>query len=1055
MAVYSRLLLSSGGGIVSDTPKARQEEHTATLLIGLGGTGIDCLRTIKTQVYSRLIPDDPEASEPRYEHIRFLGVDRYSCGSDDDANPTMAPLEDPEFFSIDNPELLRIFANYKGLEKREELSWLRWEDIDVPELGSPITVIGLRQVGRFMMMDKSRAFMNRVEEEIIAARAGITDPKVNIHIFSGLCGGTGAGCFLDVCYMVRHIADRLGGAAVFGYFFLPDVNLSVIPFSDSRSRAFVSRNGYAAMQELDYCMGLRENGGGFTQMYQDHTEVAWKEPPVDMCHLICASDASGSAIGNAYDYAMSVTTEYVMDFLTRPVGSDAAFTLLPAQLSGLGLRARAAEEEKATGSTLAYCVIGGACACIPWREINTYLASALFEWFSCIGGNAPTRADVEKLAIAALARNASGVDDIYNFLYQELCFGFDRSFSPYLDDWKYVRDYGSQELITHYVNQKAVKCRDALRNSGYMSSAGSAMSLINRIREQLAAAIRDIERGPVFASGMISGGQGCNLLTVVDTLLKENTERWNQERAQGTLYHSDYQQAQLDFDQRRRRGLLDSDQKRFDDYEYALMMVQRNEVDLCCYQEMDNVLRQLRKQLVEADAFYRRLARVMDTLIQTFRENREALSSEGSMRPKESFAVPMMTVDELRRTLDNEVDRVNVPSVLDQFMSLFLDHEDAWIAEDEDKITGLVSRFFVDTVFHGFARRTITELLRDKYGLDSDEQLSAKLYEDWIRPLTEKARPLFPFNGEVWPESRTDRLAFLSVPGHFNPISAAARRMSDVDAGWTVRESPLTDRVLAVCCAWGLPMRAYLHCAEYENVYFSWTAPGVHSYEGKPVPGMSFNDWRGLLPLAPQSQERVSEPVRQITTEARNPDGEAGGSGNPDGQSPVRRPDMEFRAMRRKRQTLSERECAEILERGSSGVLAVLGDGGYPYAVPLSYVYHGGSLYIHCAQSGHKLDAVRECDKVSFCVVDQDRVVPEQYTTWFRSVIVFGRASVMADGEAIRDAIERLAVKYAPDDSAENRDAAIRRELDALCMVKIEVEHMTGKAAIELVGKKP
>ena len=163
---------------------------------------------------------------------------------------------------------------------------------------------------------------------------------------------------------------------------------------------------------------------------------------------------------------------------------------------------------------------------------------------------------------------------------------------------------------------------------------------------------------------------------------------------------------------------------------------------------------------------------------------------------------------------------------------------------------------------------------------------------------------------------------------------------------------------------------------------------------------------------------------------------------------------MEFRKMRRFQQELPEKECIEILERNTSGVLAVLGDGGYPYAVPLSYVYRGGGLYFHCAKSGHKLDAIKSCDRVSFCVIDQDRVIPEQYTTCFRSVIVFGRAGIMTDEDEIRDAIERLAVKYAPGDSKENRDAAIRREFGALRMVKIKVEHMTGKEAIELVRKR-
>ena len=94
-----------------------------------------------------------------------------------------------------------------------------------------------------------------------------------------------------------------------------------------------------------------------------------------------------------------------------------------------------------------------------------------------------------------------------------------------------------------------------------------------------------------------------------------------------------------------------------------------------------------------------------------------------------------------------------------------------------------------------------------------------------------------------------------------------------------------------------------------------------------------------------------------------------------------------FRPMRRHRQQLSQGDCAAILSRGTSGVLAVAGDGGYPYAVPLSYVYQEGTLFFHCAKAGHKLDALRRCSKASFCVIDQDQVVPPEYTTYFRSVI--------------------------------------------------------------------
>lgn len=159
-----------------------------------------------------------------------------------------------------------------------------------------------------------------------------------------------------------------------------------------------------------------------------------------------------------------------------------------------------------------------------------------------------------------------------------------------------------------------------------------------------------------------------------------------------------------------------------------------------------------------------------------------------------------------------------------------------------------------------------------------------------------------------------------------------------------------------------------------------------------------------------------------------------------------------FREMRRKKQVLSKEECELVLERGTSGVLAVLGEGGYPYAVPLSYVYTDGKIVFHCAKQGHKLDAIAKNDKVSFCVVDLDDIQPERYTTYFRSVIAFGRARVLEEEEK-RAAIEALAAKYTPDDP-EGRKQEIEREYRALCVVAIEIDHLSGKEAIELVRKK-
>lgn len=158
-----------------------------------------------------------------------------------------------------------------------------------------------------------------------------------------------------------------------------------------------------------------------------------------------------------------------------------------------------------------------------------------------------------------------------------------------------------------------------------------------------------------------------------------------------------------------------------------------------------------------------------------------------------------------------------------------------------------------------------------------------------------------------------------------------------------------------------------------------------------------------------------------------------------------------FRDMRRKKQLLPQDMTEEILRRGTSGVLALAGDGGYPYAVPISYVYDGEKLYFHCAKNGHKLDAIRREDKASFCVIAQDRIVPEEFTTYFRSVIAFGRIRVLEDETEKQSAIEKLALKYAPDSTLEDRQREIQREWIPLCMLEMTIDHLTGKEAIELV----
>jgi nitroimidazol reductase NimA-like FMN-containing flavoprotein (pyridoxamine 5'-phosphate oxidase superfamily) len=127
--------------------------------------------------------------------------------------------------------------------------------------------------------------------------------------------------------------------------------------------------------------------------------------------------------------------------------------------------------------------------------------------------------------------------------------------------------------------------------------------------------------------------------------------------------------------------------------------------------------------------------------------------------------------------------------------------------------------------------------------------------------------------------------------------------------------------------------------------------------------------------------------------------------------------------------------------------MACLGDEGYPYAVPLNYVYSGGRIYFHSAKEGHKIEAIAANPKVSFAVIDEDTIVSAEYTSYFRSVIAFGTARVV-EGEERWTAFTALVEKYSGDRPEDEK----RKEIDECTrahIVAIDIEHITGKEASE------
>ena len=156
-----------------------------------------------------------------------------------------------------------------------------------------------------------------------------------------------------------------------------------------------------------------------------------------------------------------------------------------------------------------------------------------------------------------------------------------------------------------------------------------------------------------------------------------------------------------------------------------------------------------------------------------------------------------------------------------------------------------------------------------------------------------------------------------------------------------------------------------------------------------------------------------------------------------------------FREMRRAKQQLPAEECVRVLKEQPRGVLSVCGDDGYPYGIPMDHWYDETEhkLFFHCAKTGHKLDAIAACDKVSYCVMDEGFREDGDWALHIKSVVVFGRMRVVADETKKREICTNLCRKFTDD------EAYLQKELETafarVNCLELRIEHMTGKLVKE------
>ena len=157
----------------------------------------------------------------------------------------------------------------------------------------------------------------------------------------------------------------------------------------------------------------------------------------------------------------------------------------------------------------------------------------------------------------------------------------------------------------------------------------------------------------------------------------------------------------------------------------------------------------------------------------------------------------------------------------------------------------------------------------------------------------------------------------------------------------------------------------------------------------------------------------------------------------------------EFRDILRKNKDIGVGEGTDLLVNETRGVLSVIGDGGYPYGMPMNHFYNAedGCVYFHCGRVGHRIDSLKNDNKVSYCVYEQGTRDGDDWAYNVRSVIVFGRIEIIDDPDTVACISRQLCYKFTRDEEYINGE--IEKYGAATLILKLIPEKITAKRVKE------
>lgn len=883
MATYDTMRISVNGGGVANANEKAPRDNSAHIFIGLGGTGVSALQIMKRMVYERLEPDDPHAEVPSYDRLAFLAVD-----SDKTNFPTRKAYHDldplTEFCDIGMADIKVVLANPDWLDQQENLKWFnhRHMTLDNATAGAG----GVRQMGRYLLTKSVNAadnnFYTKVRDAIKEAITIDNDPnrqanpEIYIHLFSGISGGTGSGTFLDACYLIRRVCSELqitGRANLYGYFYLPDINLSAPGIkSNTLNENYITDNGFAAMMELDYLMSGNNSGDSFSHNYGKYAVGASggiKLPPVDRCHLLSGTDMKGNPKKSGVQFATNSAAEYILNFMIAPTADmDGSNSLtLAGSINNLSSQLGGMASSRRHGGNYAYTVLGSASAIIPYKTFSTYLASYLFQYFETLRSNEPLPKDVDAVVnalrltlrdMASELRKGSSMLSINGKSYNTTALRNAISARDPLVAHKPLIDYMEQWEIDRQGMMKKNLVSLEAEIASYAADFDRPVAYLAKIFKHLQG-MMDADRGPYYICELIESKGVKHLVAVIKGMKDENESTLTRANGQRQFRIDQLREAAIAFQQKNPVVPAETRKKR---YLSEWEAYYENEDRIYTAGLLASLLEIIENGLISLRSdYYARFRNVWETLCQTFEDNRAAFDQNKVSLPENVIELVSWRDPSIRQSLDDGVTqklemeagagRKTAKREINKFLSQLVSNFPLWKSEKESAV-GDQTADYINASFTDILNQTMDQLLRKKYGVNvSLTGLGDMIFEQIIKGVLKTSscalfhvNPLFVNETPSLPTGYT-----LSVPVSSGPVSQAAITYQSAEGnGVVVRKSGIKDRISMFTYHSGIPIWAYQPVSEYHNTYVNNPSRvGKHLYEGQE------KDWRKLSILFPHS----------------------------------------------------------------------------------------------------------------------------------------------------------------------------------------------------------